>query len=442
MAKVLILSRYGDGLDYAIDAKRDGHEAKCWIQDPKRRHTVYEGLVDKVDDFKEALGWADFVFCDANHLEKEWAVCKKAGKMIWNGSPEGNKMEQDRAFARDLFEKKGMKPLASDFYKTIPEAVKAIQGKKGLRVSKVVGGDSDSHDVTLGERESGEDLIDVLLRYEESGKKYDGVEIEDRVLGIEMGCARYYSRGVPCGPIEINFQHKEIAAGWPGADRGLGALCGETGTVGIYVEEDNAFYQKSLALFEDYFKSIEFTGEIDLGGMVDETGAIVPIEFTSGRPGYPDSFMRRALSKTSQMEFFRSAVEGNPIPFETMPGWMICFLVMVPGFPDQDSVEKYSAGCSVEGYDEKNVNMHLQEVTTGKRGLEVARGQGYAAVVSGRGATIEAARRNAHWLIHPANEKRLSIQKMSIRADIGERVINQKDEIIDRGLMTPEEWGS
>jgi hypothetical protein len=112
--KILIISRYGDGLSLAIDARRDGHEVQCWIQDPKRRHEIFEGLVDKVDDYRQALPWADFVFCDANHLEAEWAVCAKAGKPIWNGSPEGNEMEQDRDFARDLFEKAGMKRLASD----------------------------------------------------------------------------------------------------------------------------------------------------------------------------------------------------------------------------------------------------------------------------------------------------------------------------------------
>ena len=51
--RVGIISRFGDGLDLAIDAKRDGHEVKCWIQDHKRRHEIFEGLVDKVDDYQK-----------------------------------------------------------------------------------------------------------------------------------------------------------------------------------------------------------------------------------------------------------------------------------------------------------------------------------------------------------------------------------------------------
>jgi phosphoribosylamine-glycine ligase len=438
--KILILSRYGDGCAMAIDAKRDGHSCKVWIQDPQRRHTIFEGLVEKVDDYKTALDWCDFVFVDANHLDKEWEVCNKAGKPIWNGCPEGDKMESDRDFARGLFEKAGMKSLASDSFPKIEEAIKFIQSKKGLKVGKVFGGDSDSEDVVLSNWEDGNDLISVLQRYADSGKKYDGVEIQDRILGIEIGCASYYSHGNRVGPIELSFQHKEPADGWPGATRGLGALCGESGTLAKYVTEDNAFYKKTLGLFEDHLKKIDFTGECDIGTMTNEDG-IFSLEFTPGRPGYPDTYLRRSLSLTPQMDFFYSCAIGKPIEFKSRIDWGICFLLMAPGFPDQKSVEKRSAGYPVIGYDEKNVDMHLQEVTKGKNGIEVAKGCGYLAVVSGHGRTIEAARRNAHWLVHEANPKRLDSPKFEIRADIGLRVLEQKDEILELGLMTPEEWG-
>lgn len=439
--KVLIISRWGDGGAMAIDAVRDGHEVKFWIQDEKRRHEIFEGLVDKVDDYKTALDWCDFVFFDANHLEKEWEVCRRAGKPRWNGSPEGNKMESDRELARKMFEDAGMKSLKSDSFDKIEDAVKFIGGEKGLKVGKVFGGDSDSEDVVLSEMEDGSDLIAILQRYAESGKKYDGVEIQERIKGIEIGCASYYSHGKRVGPIEISFQHKEPADGWPGSDRGLGALCGESGTLARYVTEENEFYKKTLGLFADHMKKIDFTGECDIGTMTNPDG-IFALEFTSGRPGYPDTFLRRSLAKTSQMEFFYSCAIGKPIPFETLPGWGICFLLMAPGFPDQKSVETRSSGYPVQGYDEKNPNMHLQEVKRGKRGIEIAKGSGYAAVVSGRGMTIEAARRNAHWWLHEANPKRLFINKAEIRADIGMRVLGQKEDIIELGLMTHEEFGA
>ena len=436
--KIGFVSRFGDGAALALDAIRDGHEAKIWIQDPKRRHEIFEGLISKVEKYEDFKGWADLLFFDANHLDKEKLAVQKWGVPLWNGSPEASKLEDDRGFARDLFEKQGMKPLISETRKTIEEAIKFIQGEKGLWVTKMVGGDSDSEDVSISEYEDGQDVIAVLQRYADSGKKYDAVEIEERVIGIEMGCASYYSHGKRVGPIEISFQHKEPADGWPGSSRGLGALCGESGTVAVYVTEANKFYKETLGRFSEYLKKIDFTGEADIGCMVDEKG-VKPLEWTIDRPGYPDCFLRRPLAKTSQMEFFHSCAIGKPIEFKTIPGWACCFLLMTPGFPYQEAVEKHSAGYPVIGYDEKNINMHLQEVKKGKRSIEVANGCGYSAVVSGRGDTIESARRNAHWLVAEANPKRLFIPKMAIRADIGLRVIDQLEEIKELGWMTPEE---
>ena len=134
-SKVLILSRYGDGLDLAIDAKRDGHEAVCWIQDPKRRPLIYEGMVKKVDKWQEALDWADTVIFDANGLTEEWKIASKK-KPCWGGSVEGERMEKDRDYAHSLMEKAGMKALKSDTFKTLEEAIKFVSKKKGLRVCK------------------------------------------------------------------------------------------------------------------------------------------------------------------------------------------------------------------------------------------------------------------------------------------------------------------
>ncbi len=437
--RIGIISRFGDGLDLAIDAKRDGHECRAWIQESQRRHIIFEGLVNKVERYQELKGWADFLFFDANHLEKEWEAVQSWKVPCWNGSTATNKLESDRDFARGLFEQYGMKSLKSDSFNTIEEAIKFISKSDGLLVGKVFGGDAESEDVVISELKGGLDLIAILQRYADSGKKYDGVEIQERVIGVEVGCAAYYSHGKQTGPIEISYQHKEPSNGFKGATRGLGALCGESGTLSIYVTPDNLFYKKTLGLFSDYFKKIDFTGECDIGTMTNEKG-ISALEFTPGRPGYPDCFLRRSLSKTPQMDFFYSCAIGKPIAFETHPGLGICYLLMAPGFPYQEAVEKHSAGYPVMGYDESNPNMHLQEVTKGKRGIEVAKGCGYAAVISGRGNTIEEAQRNAMWLYDERNPKRLYIPKSNIRTDIGDRVLIQKQRIIKYGILTEKDF--
>lgn len=435
--KVLFFSRYGDGADLALDMRRGGHEVRVWIQDPKRRPYIWTGLIEKVDDWRKSLDWADWCFFDANGLTKEWDQAVKK-KPCFGGSAEGEKMEKDRAFAHKLMAAVGMAKFESVSFKTIDEAQKHLQEHKVKHVAKLVGGDADSDDVLISEMESGEDAIELMERFKEQGKKYDVVEVEERVFGVEVGCAGYFNGKDWVGPIEVNFQHKEVAAGWRGSDRGLGLLCGETGTVIRYVTAENAFFKKTLDLFSDHLRNIDYRGEIDIGTITNAEG-IFPIEFTP-RKGYPDCFIRRALAKTPEADLYAAVAAGKPLDVQTLPGWAIGYLVMAPGFPYQDAVKKHAAGYPVFGYDEKNPGMHLMEVTKVKRGIQVADGCGYLAVVTAAGPTIESAQRRAYWLVNPANEKRLYSPKSWVRADIGDRVLAQKDEILEFGIVTEAEW--
>ncbi len=207
MSKILILSLYGDGADLAIDAKRDGHEARLWIQDPKRRHVIYKDLVPQVDDWKESLDWCDLVIFDANKMSEEWKIASKV-KPCWGGSPAGEKMEQDRDFAHGLMEKAGMKALTSDTFKTLEEAIKFVSKKKGLRVCKIVGGDADSEDIIISEMEGAEDAIALMQRYIDSGKKYDLVEVEERIIGVED---RRFQHALMIGGVLAIFHDDNVA---------------------------------------------------------------------------------------------------------------------------------------------------------------------------------------------------------------------------------------
>ncbi len=446
--KILQFTKFGDGLDFAIDAKRNGHEVIAWIKNPECRKKSWNGIVKKVegdgpDPWKKSFSEVDYCFFDSNGLSDEWEIASKV-KPSFGGSKDGERMEKDRAFARSLFEGAGMKTLESLSFKTLKEAEAHLKEHKIKHVVKITGGDSDSDDVLISELKDGADAIALMHRFEDQKKRYDAVEIEERVFGIEIGCAGYFNGKKWVGPIEINFQHKEFAAGRPGSTRGLGFLVGETGTLIKYVTTENAFFKKTLNLFTAHLKKINYRGEIDVGTITNEDG-IFPLEFTP-RSGYPDFFIRRPLAKSSQQDFFGAIARGEDFDFETFPGWALGFLVMAPGFPYHDAVKKHSAEYPIFGYDEKNINMHLQEATISElnkdKSLVVTDGTGYAACVSGRGATIESAARAAYWQVHPANEKRLYIPKAWVREDIGDRVLVEKEEILELGLMKEDEWDS
>lgn len=443
--KILFLSRYGDGADLALDMRRWGHEVRFWNQDLQRRKEIFVGILDQVHDFRPSVDWCDWAFLDACGMTEERAYILKHGKPVFGASPEAEKMEKDRAYANQLFQDAGMATPESVSFKTIPEAQAYLQANQGLRVVKLVGGDADSDDVLISEREDGADALALMTRFEELGKKCDVVEIEERILGMEIGCAGYYAgRKVGwVGPVEINFQHKEVRNGRPWAWRGVGMLCGETGTVIKYVTQENAFFKKTLGLFTEHLAQIDYRGETDLGTIVDRQARPRPIEWTK-RKGYPDCFIRRELTVTPEPDLYAAVARGEPIDYQTKGGWAVGVLVMVPGFPYQESVRRHAAGYPIFGYDEANPSLHLQEARKAKEGdgYVVADGCGYAAVVSGSGPTIESAQRQAYWHLNEANPKRFYIPKMDYRTDIGDRVLAQKDQIIEMGVMTEAEWNA
>ncbi len=439
---ILFLSRYGDGADLALDALRWGNEVRFWNQDAKRRKEIFVGIIDQVDDFRPSIDWCDYAFLDACGMTEERAEILKKGKPVFGASPEAEKMEKDRPFAQKLFKAAGMKSPESESFKSIEEAKVYLSNSKGLRVVKITGKDADSDDILISEMEGAQDAAALMDRFDEAGKKFDSIEVDERIIGIEVGAAGYFNGRKWIGPIEINFQHKEIGNGRPGSARGVGMLTGETGTIVKYVTQENKFFQKTLGKFTAHLKSIGYRGETDLGTIVDEKGDPRPIEWTK-RKGYPDCFLRRELTVTPEPDLYAAIARGEDIDYKTLPGWAMAVLVMVPGFPYQESVKKHSAGYPIFGYDEKNPHMHLQESRRAKdgEGYVVADGCGYAAVVTGRGLTIEAAQRNTYWQLHEANKKRLYIPKMDYRTDIGDRVLAQKDEILELGIMTEAEWG-
>lgn len=437
MSKILQISKCGDGSGFALDFKRWGNEVKIWIKEPQVRKENFGGFVEKLDDWKSALKWCDFVFFDSNGMSDVWKEAVKS-KPCFGGSEEGEKMEKDRAFAHSLMKKAGMLSFESEIFKTAEEAIGHLKSHKVKHAVKPIGKDAGSDDICLSEWDDGKDAISLLELFKEKKKKCDYIEIEERIFGVEAGVAGYFNGKEWIGPIEINFQTKHIACGWPGESGGMGPLCGESGTTIKYVSQESAFFKKTLFLFTDHLKKINYRGEIDIGCIVNESG-IYPIEFTP-RKGYPDGFIRRELTVTPEPDLYFALAKGEKIDYKTKPGWAVGLLYMVPGFPWSDALEDHAEGYPVFGYDPKNVSMHLQQVNGTPEKLTVNKWEGYAAVLTGCGDTIESARRKAYWQIRAANEKRLSIPSAWIRTDIGMRVIESKDEIIEYGILTEGEW--
>ncbi len=437
--KILVVSRDGSCAPIAHQFLKEGNEVKFYIAKPEYRKHVFNGLVDKIETLKDAKGWAEWAYFGENKLVDEWKEVMSWGIPVYGGSEAGQKLEKDRPGAQALAKSLGLLVPRSHEVKTDEEAEAFLTKEKGPWVLKFVGGNTDSWDVLLGEYEDNADLIGFVRRTKDSGKKWDAIEIDEFIPGIEVGCAAYFYGEKFSPGIEINFQNKRIAAGEGG--HGVGYLTGEMGTSIRYVTESNAFFQKVLAPLAEHLKKIGYRGEIDVGCIMDAQGQIWFIEFTP-RTGYPDCIIRLPLQVTPISELFFQVASGNVTENKVRPGWAVGAVLVSPGFPVTKWADEASRGNPVINYDKHKDNCHLFGVEKNKDGNLVvcASSDGYPCVVVDRGATLESARRRMYWRINRSNPDHLSVPQAQYRDDIGKRVLESKEEIISLGILTQEEW--
>lgn len=421
---------------HSFGLRWEGHEVKLWIKDSEARD-IYKGILDSEKDWKPLVAWCDYAFFCNNSLGDIWEIIHKT-KPCYCGSSIGNKLEKDRSFTHKIVEGLGIKCPKSIEVKTILEVLDYLKEHQIKQVVKFVGKDCDSDDIFIGSYDDNKDLIRLCERMKTSGKKWDSIEIEEKIDGVEVGCAGYFDGNKFAPGIEINFQHKPLCASENG--QGLGYLTGEMGTVIKIVEQSNEFFKRTLAKMITYLHSIDYRGEIDMGFIVNEKGDFF-IEVTT-REGYPDCAIQDEVQETPWGEFCYQIAKGDINKNEYLPSWAMGVVVVCPGFPDPKSSKKRAVGLPIFGFEENIDHCALFEARKGPEGYEVSDGgYGLALVVTGKGETIEEARKNTYWLLDSRNESRVNVPKSQWRHDIGIRVLKEKERILSLGILSEKEWG-
>lgn len=427
--KILVISEDGFGARHALKFKEEGNDVRFFTRDPQARD-IYRGILDSEKSWEPWLSWCDFVVFTQNKLSDIWEICHKV-KPCYGGSTAGQKLEKDRVDAHKLMKSLGMKVPESIAVKTTAEAISHLQKHKVNHVLKFTGGNTDSDDVFLGEYSDSRDLFGLCHKMDESGKKWDSIEIEEKIDGVEAGLAGYFDGTRFTPHIELNFQMKRFCAGNKG--QGVGFLTGEMGTLIKFVDQNNAFYKRTLGKMVPYLKSIKYRGQIDVGCIVNDQGDFF-IEHTP-REGIPDYVIQYAVRKIPTSRLFYSVAIGKG--FDSVSSdWAIGIVVVSPGFPDPKSSAKRSVGLPIFGYEENKGHCHLFEARKVDHGLEISEGgYGYPLVVTGSGATIEESQQSAYRRLQPNNPSRVYVPKAWYRSDIGDRVINEMDRIKKLGIL-------
>ncbi len=410
--------------DLAWQIKKEGHEIKYYISS-KEQKDVCDGFLEKCDDWKKEVEWADVVVFDDFGFGKEADELRKAGKPVVGGSVYADKLEMDREFGQHELESAGVSIIPRWNFTSFDEAAEFIKKTPDRYVLKPSGlAQNEKELLFVGQEEDGKDIWEMLHRYKKMwGRQIKEFQLQKYISGVEVAVGAFFNGKDFASPINVNFEHKRM---FPGD---IGPSTGEMGTAMLFMHESPLF-NATLAKMKDKLASSGYVGYIDINCIVNSRG-IYPLEFTS-RFGYPhiSIMMEGVLSEWGA--YLLGIASGEKPEFRTKRAFEVGVVVAVPPFPfhDPEAFRKYSQDASIIFKKPVFEGVHLGDVKLDEGDWKLAGNSGYALVVTGSGTTMEEARSVAYNRV-----KNIIIPNLFYRTDIGKRWAEDRDRLTTWGYL-------
>ncbi len=413
--------------DLAWHIKKEGHEVKIYIKNEgnEKDKDVYDGFLDKVDNWKQYVDWADVIVFDDVGFGKEADALRKEGKIVIGGSAYTDKLEEDREFGQSEMKRLGMLTLASFDFDNYDTALQFIKDNPGRYVYKPSGFIlSDWRGLLfIGKEEDGKDLYEVLQQNKAViSKKIKQFQLQKFVSGVEVGMSAFFNGQYFITPILIAFEHKRL---FPGE---LGPMTGEMGTSMFWAEPNKLFKETTGKMAED-LKKAGYVGYIDINCIVNGRG-IYPLEFTC-RFGYPTISIQQEGVLSEWGEFFYEIGNHRPYELKTKKGFQVGVVCVTPPFPydDPSEMELYKDLSIL--FKKPNLDgIHLGDIKIIDNVWRVAGSSGYVLIVTGHGTTMEEARKQAY-----SRLENIILLNMIYRTDIGATWGEDSDKLQTWGYL-------
>ena len=410
--------------DLAWQVKKERHEVKVYIKD-ERDKDVYDGFLEKVDDWKKFIDWADVVVFDDVGFGKEGDELRKKGKLVVGASEYTDKLEEDREFGQSEMKRIGMLTLPHWDFSDYDLALKFIEENPGRYVYKPSGFIlSDSKGLLfLGKDDDGKDIYEIIRSNKKIlQKKVKQFQLQKFAQGVEIAVGAFFNGNNFIYPININFEHKKL---FPGD---IGPFTGEMGTL-MYWSLPNTIFQSTLEKMKEEIYKSAYVGYIDITCIANSRG-IYPLEFTS-RFGYPTISVQMEGVTDEWGEFLFKLAKGENFELKTKKGFQIGVVCAVPPFPYDDKSEMSIYKDLSIIFKKPNLDgIHLGDVKLIDGNWQIAGESGYAIVVTGSGVTVEDARKQVN-----SRLENILLQNMFYRTDIGLGWYQDSDKLQTWGYL-------
>jgi len=422
--KFLFVSHESLSGDLAWHVKTEGHAVKAFIKSETDKD-VYEGIIDRVDDWKAHVDWADVIVFDDTGFGKHADELRKKGKKVVGGSEYTDRLEDDRDFGQAEMRRVGMQTLSTTEFTSFDDGIKFVKENPGRYVFKPSGFNTSGMKglLFIGEEEDGLDLIEVMTHNKKAwSKRLPKFVLQKYASGVEIAVGAFFNGKKFVLPINVNFEHKRL---FPGD---IGPMTGEMGTL-MYWSEHNTMWRLTLEKMEASLAASGYVGYVDSNCIATPRG-IYPLEFTC-RFGYPTISIQLEGIQTPAGEFLYKLGAGEDFAIKTKKGFQIGIVVAVPPFPyDDKKVADIYKDSSIILKKKTLDGIHLGDVKFVDNDWHLAGDSGYVLVVTGAGITVDDARKQAY-----ARVRNVLLQNMFYRTDIGERWNTDSDKLQTWGYL-------
>jgi phosphoribosylamine---glycine ligase len=417
--------------DVAWQIKKEGHNVKYYI-DSKSQKDVCDGFIEKTDDYKKEIDWADvIIFDDVLGFGKIAEELRKRKKAVIGGTEYTDKLEDDRTFGQEEMKKYNINILPFKEFNSFDIAIDYVKKNKGMYALKPSGEAQNMKDLLfVSQEEDSSDLLMVLEDYKKAYKdKIPIFQLQKRVLGIEVGIGGFFNGNEFIYPININFEHKKL---FPG---NIGPYTGEMGT-SMFWSMPNRLFNETLKKLEKKLKEEKYVGYIDINCIVNKSG-IYPLEFTT-RFGYPTISIQIDSLNMKVSDFFYKLANNEKFEIKTKSGFCVGVRVVVPPFPFDDEFSfNLNSKDTIIYFKKKSKNyldgIHIEDIKIVNNEWVIAGTTGLVLIVCGNANTMQKAKENAYKKI-----KNIVIPNMYYRYDISDRWEEESDLLHNYGYLKEE----
>ncbi len=259
--------------DLAWAVKKEGHEVRYYIQE-KEQKDVSDGFLDKVDDWRAHVDWADIIVFDDVGFGAEADSLRKNGKPVVGGSEYTDKLELDREFGQAEMKAAGIPIIPRWNFTSFDEAIDFMKKNPDRYVIKPSGlAQNEKELLFVGQEDDGLDIIEMLERYKKNWSKQIKIfQIQKFMSGVEVATGAFFNGEDFVLPINVNFEHKRM---FPGE---IGPSTGEMGTL-MFWSNRSPIFDATLGRMKEKLAACGYVGYIDINCIANSRG-IYPLEFT------------------------------------------------------------------------------------------------------------------------------------------------------------------